>query len=649
MVYPIINQSLNHTEDVSDRTNSLDMGQIKCNILSFYHWSSSGTSCKPVSSLKTILPNPVQFIIWLVVLSLCYCNVSAIPDADPRVERTAPSNLTLKVNAVQTEMNRLIEALSSPSSPPVLNSLAPPERENAPGDGGFTRPPPGTTVTKLENEMKKMKEDIDKLLQSANITAEDKERLSGLEDTVKKLQKLIDDQRVQLEQKIENLQSLVEVLLATINTLRIELDDVKRKALLEEEDKKLRRLPSECIEAIKSHDFITAASKLQQIEKDSTINMIVNSVYDHHVSNFDLILQFAEVVNVKQRSFLVYKALGYEMEINEHRDPIKMIELIKRLRNVIINNQSTSAQTKRDAQSFENSLQNSIKIVSKEKLKHALLNDVYETNDIKILSNSVYGISDRLFGSLITEVVNEVYGRMDTKKLLKYLSIHTYIQQSIPGYAAVFNKIRRSNNDALFIIAYYIKDAMTAPTYASLDSENKSTLDQIKNSLPKSVRNAAFATKVCIENKKYPKNLFASGKYLHDGPRRMVFTWMPNNIREDRANEDKWNLIRTGDSFYFFNVAHREYMYSPSEYKDFKEGNDRRKVFTWTAGNPFESCKWNMEPVGDDVYIKSVVQSEYLYTSNRYKHKKVNQKIFTWIPGGPVGNGVWTIVDCSNA
>lgn len=128
-----------------------------------------------------------------------------------------------------------------------------------------------------------------------------------------------------------------------------------------------------------------------------------------------------------------------------------------------------------------------------------------------------------------------------------------------------------------------------------------------------------------------------------------MFTWMPNNKREDRANEDKWNLIRTGDSFYFFNVAHREYMYSPSEYKDFKEGNDRRKVFTWTAGNPFESCKWNMEPVGDDVYIKSVVRSEYLYTSNRYKHKKVNQKIFTWIPGGPVGNGVWTIVDCSNA
>ncbi|XP_062708861.1 uncharacterized protein LOC134288333 [Aedes albopictus] len=649
MVYSIINQSLNHTEETRDRTNLLDMGQIKRNILSFYHWSSFGTPCNPVFSSKTILPNAVQFITWLVVLSLCYCNVSAIPDADPRVERAAPSNLTLKVNAVQTEMNRLIEALSSPSSPPVLNSFASPERENAPGDDGFTRPPPGTTVTNLENEMKKMKEDIDKLLQSANITAEDKERLSGLEDTVKKLQKLIDDQRLELEQKIENLQSLVEVLLATIDTLRIELDDVKRKALLEEEDEKLRRLPSECIEAIKSHDFTTAVSKLQEIEKDSTINMIVNRVYDHHVSNFDLILQFAEVVNVKQRSFLVYKALGYEMEINEHRDPIKMIELIKRLRNVIINNQNTSAQTKRDAQSFENSLQNSIKIVSKEKLKHALLNDVYETNDIKILSNSVYGISDKLFGSLITEVVNEIYGRMDTKKLLKYLSIHSYIQQSIPGYAAVFNKIRNSNNDTLFNIAYCIKNAMTASTYASLDSENKSTLDQIRNSLPKSVRNAAFATKVCIENKKYPKNLFASGKYFHDRLRRMVFTWMPHDKREDRVNEDKWNLIRTGESFYFFNVAHQEYMYAPSEYDEYKEGNERRKVFTWAADESFESCKWNMEPIGDDVYIKNVVRSEYLYTSNTNKHENVNQKVFTWIPGVPVDNGVWTIVDCSDA
>ncbi|XP_021698325.1 uncharacterized protein LOC5564242 [Aedes aegypti] len=612
-----------------------------------YHssFSLSKAACYSLAIFGKRFFNIGSFIRYIVLFSIML-SVSNNVTCNSTKANEIVSNLTIKIDAVQQSMNRLIDALAGNSSTPDHN-ISFVVSEGA--TGNFTRPNQSDKLAMLENEMKKMKGDIEQLIQSANITAEDKTRLANLESSVEVLQKLLDDQKHEMDQKLAQLEALIEFLLGTIKELRAELDSLKRKAELEEEDRRMRRLPTECIEAIKSHDFITAESKLQEMNDDTKINLIVNNVYDHHQSNFELLLRFAESITVKQRGFLVLKALNYEMDNNGHKDPFKMVKLVGSLRRNIIANQNTSAQTKQQAGLFENDLNKSIKTVSKEKLKQAMLNNVYESNEIQTLSNDIFRVSDKLFGDIIKDVVNEIFQLMDTKKILKYIKSHSFVQQSVLGYSAVFNRIRYSNSDSLFSIAYYIKDAMEAPSFASLDSNYKSTLNQLKNSLPQSVRNAAFASKVCIENKIYPKYLYASGKYLHDNPRRHVFTWMPDNKRDVNYREDHWELIRTGDSFYIYNVAHREYMYSPSEYKDFKQGNDRRKVFTWTEGGSFDSCKWKLEPAGDNVYIKSAVRSEYLYTSNRYKHANVQQKIFTWIPGGRVRNGLWTIVDCSNA
>ncbi|XP_062543388.1 uncharacterized protein LOC134210949 [Armigeres subalbatus] len=606
--------------------------------------------------------NTVRILCFLIVLSPVFVNasqyseISILLSEDSLTNKNgvyrAPavlsngntsSNLTLKIDAVQEGIDQLILLLNENNSPHVINSLT---QQNALLTGNFTPPTQDDKITELENEMKKMKEDIRKLLETSNLAAEDRQRLASLESSIEALQKLLDNQSQQFNDKIEELDKIIQGLVDTIKVLMEEIDILKKRAAEEDEKKRLEGLPLECIVAVKSHDFVTAERKLYEINDDSKINFIINRVYEYQQSNFDLVLKFGDSISDKYKSFLVFKALNYETLSNGHTDAPKIIKLIESLRKGIINQQSTSSQLKNETQVFENELFGSLKPLVKEKLKNSILNDHVTNVEITSLCKSVYRISADSFRELFTAVVNEVFERIDFKTLLSRIKSHTFLEQAILGYDAVFRKIRYSNNDYLFSLAYYVKDAIASSNYAGLDAYSKSTLNNIRNSLPVSVRNAVFASKVCIVNVKYPKNLYASGKYLHDGPRRHVFTAMPGN-NEVGYQEDHWKLIRGNDYFFIYNVAHREYMYSPSDYKDFKQDKDRRKVFTWTAGDKFDSCKWYIVPYGNNVKIKSVERSEYLYTSNTYTHNRYNQKMFTWIPGSVVSNGIWSIEDCS--
>ncbi|XP_062543389.1 uncharacterized protein LOC134210950 [Armigeres subalbatus] len=624
------------------------------------NWNKQNSQKRAIQSVAISLVIAVWMFVLQTASATPYREIAILLDQErvPYLSRPAGSenppivsngnghsNFSGKIDAVQKEVNQLISVLNATNTPQVSNSLANP---GSSATGTFVPPPTGDKVKELENEMKKMKEDIRKLLETSSLSEEDRSRLARLESSVEILQKLLDAQRLQSREKMEELEKMIQGLIGTIKILMREIDELKNRAAANDEEKKLNGLPLECIAAVKSHDFVTAERKLQEINDDSRINMIVNKVYEYQQSNFDLVLKFGDSISDKHRSLLIFKALNYELLSNGHKDAQRMIKLIESLRKGILNQPSSSSQLKQETQVFENELINSLKPVVKEKLKNGMLNNYYETNvEITTLSNSVYRISAELFRNLLTEVVNEVYGRIDTKRLLFYVRSHTFLEQTISGYDAVFRKIRYSNNDSLFSLAYYVKDAIASTNYARLDAYSKSTLNNIKNSLPVSVRNAVFSSKVCIVNVKYPKNLYASGKYLHDRPRRHVFTAMPGN-NEVGNQEDRWTLKRENDYFFIYNVAHREYMYSPSDYKDFKQGKDRRKVFTWTAGDSFDSCRWYIEPFGDNVEIKSVERSEYLYTSNTYTHKRYNQKMFTWIPKAPVGNGLWKIEDCSN-
>ncbi|WP_265035134.1 MULTISPECIES: hypothetical protein [unclassified Wolbachia] len=245
-----------------------------------------------------------------------------------------------EIEEVKNEINKLIIALTQTEldksvkvdvrrSKRSTNSNT---TNNLSSSGTFTRPNPSSKVAKLENEMRKMKEDIEQLKQSSQIGSEDRNRLASLETTVETLKRLLDDQGRETEQKIANLESLVESLINVVNVFRKELDDMKKKAAEQETIQKQKGLPAECVEAIKSHNFKAAEEKLQEINDDSKINFIIKEVYNDQIGRFDLVLKFGDSVKNIGRSFLVYKALNYEMESNGHKDPFKMIKLIESLR-----------------------------------------------------------------------------------------------------------------------------------------------------------------------------------------------------------------------------------------------------------------------------------------------------------------------------
>ncbi|WP_143696870.1 coiled-coil domain-containing protein, partial [Wolbachia endosymbiont of Culex molestus] len=288
-----------------------------------------------------------------------------------------------EIEKVKNEINKLIIALTqteldestkvdvrrSKRSISTNSSII----DNPNPSGSFTRSNPSSKVAKLENEMRKMKEDIAQLKQSSTTSSEDKVRLGNLETTVETLQKLLDDQSKEFTQKVANLESLVESLINVVNGFRKELDDMKKKAAEQETIQKQKGLPAECVEAIKSHNFKAAEEKLQEINDDSKINLIIKEAYNYQISNFDLVLKFGDSVRNIKRSFLTYKALNYEMESNGHKDPFKMIKLIESLRKEIINQLNTSSEIKGEAEFLASSLKDSVKAVAKEKLKDGML------------------------------------------------------------------------------------------------------------------------------------------------------------------------------------------------------------------------------------------------------------------------------------
>lgn len=219
-----------------------------------------------------------------------------------------------EIEKVKNEINKLIIALTqteldestkvdvrrSKRSISTNSSII----DNPNPSGSFTRSNPSSKVAKLENEMRKMKEDIAQLKQSSTTSSEDKVRLGNLETTVETLQKLLDDQSKEFTQKVANLESLVESLINVVNGFRKELDDMKKKAAEQETIQKQKGLPAECVEAIKSHNFKAAEEKLQEINDDSKINLIIKEAYNYQISNFDLVLKFGDSVRNIKRSFL---------------------------------------------------------------------------------------------------------------------------------------------------------------------------------------------------------------------------------------------------------------------------------------------------------------------------------------------------------
>ncbi|WP_386086930.1 ankyrin repeat domain-containing protein [Wolbachia endosymbiont (group A) of Norellia spinipes] len=346
--------------------------------------------------------------------------------------------------------------------------------------------------------------------------------------------------------------------------------------------------------------------------------------------------------NLDVVKFFLNKSVDIESESN---DPDKMMGKIESVRKEIINQVGASSNVKKWAKSFIEELRYSIKSVAKEKLKDGMLRNRYSS--VNELANEIYKSDGKLFDDIIRGVINDVYGKVDTKKILSCARSHGYIAQLISGYVAAFDAMQRNNdlnNGAVFKLAYYIKETMEMENYPKVHSEKRSSLEKLKSGLPESVKNVVFSSKVCIKNIYQNEYLYAANScFNYDNDRRMVFTWIQKNEKNDKF---RWKIRPYGDNFNIVNAEFNENLYPSSNY--FNYDNDRRMVFTWVPGGGVARDVWKIEPDGDNCSIRNVELKEYSYAADYGKYDKDRRRVFTWIPGGKVTQGVWKIEDCGS-
>ncbi|WP_264328502.1 ankyrin repeat domain-containing protein [Wolbachia endosymbiont (group A) of Andrena hattorfiana] len=346
--------------------------------------------------------------------------------------------------------------------------------------------------------------------------------------------------------------------------------------------------------------------------------------------------------NLDMVKFFLNKSVDIESESN---DPDKMMGKIESIRKEIINQVDASSNVKKWAKSFIEELRYSIKSKAKRKLDGNISSNCSASTTE--LTNRIYNFDKNLFDNIIKEVVDDAYGRVDTKKILSCVRSHGYIGQLISGYIAVFDAMQKSgdlNDNAIFKLASYIKEAMEMKYYPKVPLETRSSLEKLENRLPKSVRNAIFASKVCIKNVYQDEYLYAANKcFNYDNDRRMAFTWTPKNEENDKF---RWKIKPDGNNFYIVNVAFNETLYAASNY--FNYDNDRRMVFTWISGGRVARDVWMIKPDGNNCSIMNVKLKEHLYAADYAKYDNDRRRVFTWIPGGQVLQGMWIIEDCGS-
>lgn len=203
------------------------------------------------------------------------------------------------------------------------------------------------------------------------------------------------------------------------------------------------------------------------------------------------------------------------------------------------------------------------------------------------------------------------------------------------------------NHLIIFKLAEYVKETMNMSNYHIVDSEKRSKFEELKEKLPKSVKNAVFASNVCIKSIDVNEYLYAAEYAPYDQDRRRIFTWIPGNIL---LGQGRWQMERYNNDghYHIKNVKFDEYIYAAGSY--FQYDAERRRTFTWRQRVVVTQSVWRIEPNGDDCHIKNNFFGEYLYPEDKhfaYDHDR--RRVFTWIANDSLPTGNWRIEDCSNA
>ncbi|XP_065208148.1 uncharacterized protein LOC135836984 [Planococcus citri] len=342
------------------------------------------------------------------------------------------------------------------------------------------------------------------------------------------------------------------------------------------------------------------------------------------------------------------------MKSNGHKDISKLLQLSESLQKGIssLSNVNNIVET----QSLISTLWNENQDAAIEPISNAFLND-NSWEMVKQLTNVINGSSVKYVDNVYTKVIEKVFGKMDTVEILRKAKTNLKcLDECVSIHRAVFNQLQ-SNGDlfgnSTISLTRYIKATMDDADYKNTHPDMQTRHKEIKDKLPKSVRNAVFSSSVCVKNTNYNEFFYPSGlsndtnsNDLHivstlingDGGSAAIFKW-------------KVSFLDNTTNFNLTNEALNEYLYSSNNVVGV---GYRRKIFTKKLSSDTVTGvngSWRFEVNGDGVFIINVDRNEYLFADDKRKAMS-KREVFTStkVTSGAVpANSGWDIVDCTDS
>lgn len=256
------------------------------------------------------------------------------------------------------------------------------------------------------------------------------------------------------------------------------------------------------------------------------------------------------------------------------------------------------------------------------------------------------------FGAVVGQLVVEAYGENleNAEQIIEFIRELPYINDLIIGYDSLYKQMEKNyhlDSYQLVMLAYRIKETMEMDNYPNMGQDLKVIFNNLYNKLPDALRRLIWNGDVCtIRNRKHNEYLYESNIYSKpfffttDETRLHVFTWIGGGGVAENKGSWKFSPVQNGKYFTILNRQLSHYLFSSKHNFD----KDRRRVFTWTAGNRVSNGDWKIAPVESGSYFTLTNdhhgQIEYLFADGYFKHDSERREVFTWIDGKPIGDMV---------
>lgn len=401
-----------------------------------------------------------------------------------------------------------------------------------------------------------------------------------------------------------------------------------------------------CASQIKNKEYQMAFTEFKSLDNNTKLVAIVKRAYDGNLDNLEKILEFLKILPSCTQDAIAFPALFNLMKTNYHLNSPKVLlfsdAMSQCIRGLVdlntqltpfLNNVIGAWATKIRSGDHEQ-----IKLFASQSVRASISISNYLPNIIKVAYANTLGNFD---------------------KILRFVNDLPWRSHLCKGYASLLNEMKNNyqlHNSEIITLAYKTKQAMEMNGDATVAADLKESFESLKSQFPIVIRNLIWNGVCTIRNTHYNEFLYAAGEnFMSDIGDRQVFTWIPGG----EIVEGDWKFEPIGDATSFF-VKNK--FWNNDDYLAQDTHNaydyDRNTVVTCNKNSAYQEKEWKLEPVtvgGANYFrIKNTIMRSgrlrdvYLYTAGSYfKYDSSRRRVFTWTPGDPVIQGDWEL-NCYN-